>query len=184
MGHLFWLTRCTTKHLFLGEFLFSIVLWDHPWVELMNHSNLQSRKFGPLPFAREGIWLAMGRTLNLSRALQGVWTWIESGWDTVLRFLQLQLRKPWHKATNVAPHNPFGSVPAFWCHQTTPPNYPMHLGGVLTSLYPRSTLQHKQRPPKYILPLWWAEIWRNSVGRWGWGGECFRNGFISENLNF
>lgn len=41
---------------------------------------------------------------------------------------------------------------------------------------------------QYILPLWWAEIWRNS-GQGGWGGwvgegKRFGKGFLPENFHF
>lgn len=142
------------------------------------------QKIGPLPFAREeNLTGHRKNTESLQDAAGSLdWdgTWVRHGPGIPTAASEEALGQGYQRCASYS----LWFCPCFLVSLENPTKLLNALGGAPTSLHPRSTLQHKQRLPKYILPLWWAEIWRNSVGQWGWGGECFRNGFISENLNF
>lgn len=73
------------------------------------------KKIGPLPFAREEN-LATGRTLNLSRTLQRVWTKREPEWDVDLDILTVAFEGALEQAYQCYASHSLWFCPAIWCH--------------------------------------------------------------------
>lgn len=147
----------------------------------MHHSDLQPRKeIDPQPRARELHWTSCRESAEPLQDAAGSGPGRAPGWGRDPGSLQLHLEETWSEVTDVGVHVPFGSALHSGVTAEPPPDDAL---GRCTQ--PSSPQVCRPTQTKAVITHPASVVGRNLEKFSGaGGGECFGNGFISENFNF